>query len=63
MDPSKYPSHDDLHLLPDMKGLSPSLALGAVGMPGNTAYYGFLDICKPQLGETVVVTAAAGAVG
>lgn len=32
-------------------------------MPGNTAYFGFLDLCKPQPGETVVVTGAAGAVG
>lgn len=32
-------------------------------MPGNTAYFGFLEICKPKEGETVVVTAAAGAVG
>ena len=29
----------------------------------NTAYFGFLEICKPQPGETVVVTGAAGAVG
>lgn len=28
-----------------------------------TAYFGFLDICKPQEGETVVITGAAGAVG
>lgn len=40
-----------------------SLGLGVLGMPGNTAYFGFLDICKPQPGETVVVTGAAGAVG
>ena len=32
-------------------------------MPGNTAYFGFLEICQPKAGETVVVTAAAGAVG
>ena len=28
-----------------------------------TSYFGFLDICKPKAGETVVVTGAAGAVG
>ena len=28
-----------------------------------TAYFGFLDVCKPKEGETVVVTGAAGAVG
>ncbi|KRT82616.1 hypothetical protein AMK59_3215 [Oryctes borbonicus] len=32
-------------------------------MTGATAYFGFLDICKPKPGETVVVTGAAGAVG
>ena len=37
--------------------------LGALGMPGLTAYFGLLDIGKPQAGETVVVSAAAGAVG
>lgn len=37
--------------------------LGAVGMPGVTAYYGLLKICQPQAGETVCVTAASGAVG
>jgi hypothetical protein len=37
--------------------------LGTLGMPGMTAYFGLLDIGKPQEGETVVVSAAAGAVG
>lgn len=32
-------------------------------MPGNSAYYGFLDLCQPKQGETVAITAAAGAVG
>lgn len=32
-------------------------------MPGNTAYFGFLDICQPKSGEVLVVTGAAGAVG
>jgi len=40
-----------------------STALGVLGMPGMTAYFGFLDICKPQPGETVVVSGAGGAVG
>ena len=40
-----------------------STALGVLGMPGLTAYFGLLDICDPQPGETVVVSAAAGAVG
>ncbi|MEK9804195.1 MAG: NADP-dependent oxidoreductase [Curvibacter sp.] len=37
--------------------------LGAVGMPGVTAWYGLVKIIEPQGGETVVVSAAAGAVG
>ena len=37
--------------------------LGAVGMPGVTAWYGLTQICRPQAGETVVVSAASGAVG
>jgi len=40
-----------------------STALGILGMPGMTAYFGLLDIGKPQPGETVVVSGAAGAVG
>ena len=37
--------------------------LGVVGMPGVTAWYGLNRICEPKSGETVVVSAAAGAVG
>ena len=40
-----------------------SAYLGAVGMPGVTAWYGLVKICQPKAGETVVVTAASGAVG
>jgi NADPH-dependent curcumin reductase CurA len=40
-----------------------STALGILGMPGLTAYFGLLDIGKPSSGETVVVSGAAGAVG
>ncbi|MCI0488616.1 MAG: NADP-dependent oxidoreductase [Blastocatellia bacterium] len=40
-----------------------STALGVLGMPGLTAYFGLLDICDPKAGETVVVSGAAGAVG
>src|SRR5207244_12326324 len=38
-------------------------ALGVLGAPGLTAYVALLDIGKPKEGETVVVSAAAGAVG
>ena len=37
--------------------------LGVLGMPGMTAYFGLLDVGKPQQGETVLVSGAAGAVG
>ncbi len=37
--------------------------LGAVGMPGVTAWYGLVKIINPKAGETVVVSAATGAVG
>ncbi len=37
--------------------------LGAVGMPGVTAWYGVNDILSPQAGQTLVVSAASGAVG
>jgi NADPH-dependent curcumin reductase CurA len=38
-------------------------ALGILGMPGLTAYFGLFEIGRPQAGETVVVSGAAGAVG
>ena len=37
--------------------------LGAVGMPGVTAWYGLMKIIEPKAGETMVVSAASGAVG
>ncbi|MDB5847030.1 MAG: NADP-dependent oxidoreductase, partial [Rhodoferax sp.] len=40
-----------------------SAYLGAVGMPGVTAWYGLVRICEPKPGETVAVSAASGAVG
>jgi hypothetical protein len=59
------------HTLADGQGLRKldaqdapiSTALGILGMPGHTAYVGLLDIGRPQPGETVVVSAASGAVG
>ena len=41
----------------------PSWALGVLGMPGFTAWYGLMKIGAPKEGETVVVAAASGAVG
>jgi prostaglandin reductase 1 len=40
-----------------------SLAVGILGMPGHTAYFGLLEVCQAKAGETVLVNAAAGAVG
>ena len=40
-----------------------STALGVLGMPGMTAYFGFLDVGLPRPGDTVVISAASGAVG
>jgi NADPH-dependent curcumin reductase CurA len=40
-----------------------STALGVLGMPGMTAYFGLLEIGKPKPGETVLISGAAGAVG
>jgi NADPH-dependent curcumin reductase CurA len=47
----------------DPKQAPISTALGVLGMPGMTAYVGLLDIGQPKAGETVVVSAASGAVG
>jgi NADPH-dependent curcumin reductase CurA len=44
-------------------GVSITTALGVLGIPGLTAYFGLLDIGQPKAGETVVVSGAAGAVG
>ena len=37
--------------------------IGGLGMPGMTAYFGLLDVGRPEAGNTVVVSGAAGAVG
>lgn len=52
----------------DLRKLDPnqapiSYALGVTGMPGMTAYCALLDVGQPKAGETVVVSAASGAVG
>lgn len=43
--------------------LDPKLYIGALGMTGLTAYSSFYDIGKPQKGETILISAASGAVG
>ena len=47
----------------DASKVSLSYFLGCLGMPGRTAYFGMKDICAPRPGETVLVSAASGAVG
>jgi hypothetical protein len=47
----------------DTRHVPSSHYLGAVGMPGVTAYYGLTQIIAPQAGNTVTVSAASGAVG
>ncbi|KAM7366366.1 hypothetical protein PAMP_015812 [Pampus punctatissimus] len=51
-------------IMPDWpQDVSLSLALGAIGMPGLTALYGIEEVLGLQAGETLLVNAAAGAVG
>jgi NADPH-dependent curcumin reductase CurA len=50
-----------LSKLPD--GVTPTMALGALGTTGQTAYFGLLDLGRPEPGETVLVSGAAGATG
>ena len=47
----------------DQKRAPLSCYLGVLGMPGMTAYFGLKEIGQPKAGETVVVSAASGAVG
>ncbi|MBB1076345.1 NADP-dependent oxidoreductase [Rhodoferax sp. 4810] len=47
----------------DTRHIPLSAYLGAVGMPGVTAWYGLVKIIAPQVGDTLVVSAATGAVG
>jgi NADPH-dependent curcumin reductase CurA len=47
----------------DTRHVPLSAYLGPVGMPGVTAWYGLHQICRPKAGETVLVSAASGAVG
>ena len=49
--------------VPVPPGVPLTAFMGPLGMTGMTAYFGLMDIGKPKAGETVVVSAAAGAVG
>ena len=67
--PSGWQSHfvadeSDLNVYPVEPSLVPlSAYLGVCGMPGRTAYFGLIREAKPYAGETLVVSAASGAVG
>ena len=52
-----------LSRLPEIPGVPLAASFGTLGLVGPTAYFGLLDIGKPQPGETLVVSAAAGGVG
>jgi NADPH-dependent curcumin reductase CurA len=66
---SAYSGWQDYAVSPGMglmklpAGVPPSYALGVLGMPGFTAWYGLLKIGEPKPGETVCVAAATGGVG
>ncbi len=60
---ARYGTSDGHGVAPVAGELPPSSLLGVLGMPGLTAYVGLLDIGQAKAGETVVVSAAAGAVG
>ena len=56
--------HDKtLEILPVADTLVPAAYLGPLGMPGLTAYSSVFQIGKPQMGETIFISAASGAVG
>lgn len=54
---------ETLNKLDERAGIPLSLFLGVLGPTGLTAYFGLLDVGRPKAGETVLVSAAAGAVG
>ena len=54
---------EEVNKLPVIPGVPLTAFMGPIGMTGMTAYFGLMDIGQPKAGETVVVSAAAGAVG
>jgi NADPH-dependent curcumin reductase CurA len=60
-DYATVPGHRLVPVDPDLAPIS--TALGVLGMPGRTAYFGTFDVAEVRPGDTVLVTAAAGAVG
>ena len=61
---AEYAAVDGSDLAPvDTGDLPASTALGVLGMPGRTAYFGTREVAEPRAGDTMVVSGAAGAVG
>lgn len=56
-------THNQIRKLENSLGLDPKLYVGALGMPGLTAYSSFYAIGQPKRGETIFISAASGAVG
>lgn len=54
---------DTAMVLQNPYGLDERLFIGALGMPGLTAYSSFYEIGEPKKGETIFISAASGAVG
>jgi NADPH-dependent curcumin reductase CurA len=54
---------EQVSVLPEIPGLPLTAFMGPLGATGMTAYFGLTDIARPVAGETLVVSAAAGAVG
>ncbi|KAJ3715054.1 hypothetical protein C8R42DRAFT_228117 [Lentinula raphanica] len=54
---------EDADPLPDLPGVGPSVFLGAVGVPGLTAYFGLKEICQLEEGQVIIISGAAGATG
>lgn len=54
---------DTARVLDNPYGLAPHIFIGALGMPGLTAWSSFYEIGAPKRGETIFVSAASGAVG
>ncbi len=53
----------DYSQVPSKSGLPLEVYMGPLGMTGITAYFGLMEVAKPEKGETLLVSAAAGAVG
>lgn len=61
--PLENPGRIPPYIIPNFGNHPKSLALGMLGLTGNTAYFGLNEICAPKVHELVVVSSAAGGVG